>query len=217
MPSFFELPPEIRVHIYRLVLEDPTMSSGWHIALNTITTEFGEQYQPGLFSHYEAYSRMLKQVRSNLLVSRQYHSEFVNILYETVDFSVSCGVGVQYFLQQIGPRNRASLKHLEFAIVRYTGIDLPDAINALQLLKSSSSNLKTLAVKLLYNPYWNSRQSRITQLKDQHPEDQRQKLYDEFLMELNHFENTEILEIRRATEDDIVKIEKVPTRWNRIR
>jgi hypothetical protein len=200
MLHFFKLPAELRYEIYKLALEKPPALVE-RKGKATLVRERWPGDPPTLKVHL--HFLYFAEVERFLLVCRQFCDEIAPLLYGDTNFSADGAKTMWKFLEQIGPRNRASLKTLTFQIRDEE--DLPDVVRTFRLLKEIPTPLRRLKINLwTWGAY------------AQEYEEQWEK-YDGLYAELGNFNNSAVFDITVPYEYAVPKIERDQKGWNRCR
>jgi 2EXR family len=188
MAHFSDLPAELRLQIYRLLLESQLCEpSIYFIAPNT--DFWALTRQNGTYSITPA----------GLTVCRQFQKELAHLFYGEILFLGESAKATLAFLRRIGPRNLASLAHLRVRIPNIA--DISSAIDMLQVLHSASLPLKVLHIDLPAYDFL----------------EESQRFNEELYMALKLFENTDVLKVCGTKAEQAVehKIDKRHVGWIR--
>jgi hypothetical protein len=217
MTRFFDLPPELRNQIYRLLFQDlrlweecyPSQSPqncdvrnplgvvgkvDWDVCRRTL----GPSWE---LTRVDRDLRGLSPMRvPTLTVCRQFQVEVAHLFYRETHFKGGAGNTSLAFLHMIGPKNRASLGYLEVGLGDHRVVS--DYVEVLRLL-SSNSYLKSLTLYLPISYY--------KRWKD--PKECR-KLEKSLYTALRHFENTESLCVYGGDEANFKMMDKIEKNWS---
>jgi hypothetical protein len=197
--SFFQLSTDLRYRIYGLLLEDVCGDDYCGI---TWKPSWPLYRRP--FHLRRAFLKKLLQ--ETMLVCRQFHEEFAHLVYRITTFEHLNPKLALDFLNQISPKSRSCLGHLQFGVEGT--FHVPLTIKILRFLSWSGSYLHKLTIALPY-PIEGAN-------GDAKPQTEQTASYDDLLVVLSRFRNSEVLQVTTMTSNNISTIERGLKGWEKV-